>query len=113
MCSSGAVTAVISIYNDTGAPSWAWDEIVTPLVKSVVPCIGAYNVDSSWEERWGRQRLFSPFFLALLDAPMWLGFIARGVFMCCFFFIQYSQPGLLGVREQVQRVAVRCSRGRI
>lgn len=50
VCSSGGLTGVLATYGDGGAPSWAWQEVFNPLLQGVTPCVGAYNVDSSWEE---------------------------------------------------------------
>jgi hypothetical protein len=52
VCSSGGVVAVLALFGDPGAPSWAWNDVLQPLVNDtgVAPCVAAYNTDSSWEE---------------------------------------------------------------
>ena len=52
VCSSGGVAAVLALFGDAGAPAWAWQDVLQPLVSNtgVAPCVAAYNSDSSWEE---------------------------------------------------------------
>lgn len=70
VCSSGGITAVLATYGDAGAPGWAWDDVLSPLVSGVVPCIGAYNADASWEEGpgyWGYASKYTTWNLVALQ----------------------------------------------
>ena len=62
VCTAGGVTAVFAVQGDAGAPADAWQAIAAPLLAGVAPCVGAYHVDSSWEEGpgyWGCVSFFT------------------------------------------------------
>ena len=75
VCSSGASIAVLALWGDAGAPPWAWAEVLQPLVNAsgVAPCVGAYNVDASWEEGpgyWAYASKYNAWLFAALQGAL-------------------------------------------
>ena len=73
VCSGGGIVAVLAIQGEVDAPTWAWDEVLSPLVGGVPPCVGAYHRDSSWEEGpayWGYASKYNVWMMAGLQSVL-------------------------------------------